>query len=75
MPPVCLSSSPPASVSYGSLCKLAALHCLAFLGGLYLGAYARVQGGEAWNTTIHAGGHYQPYEPRPQILEPVPVPK
>jgi tetrahydromethanopterin:alpha-L-glutamate ligase len=42
---------------------------MAFLGGQYLGAYARVQGGEAWNTTIRAGGHYEPYEPRPQILE------
>ena len=42
---------------------------VAFLGGQYLGAYARVQGGDAWNTTIHSGGHYQPYEPSPQILE------
>jgi len=42
---------------------------VAFLGGRYLGAYARVQGGDAWNTTIHSGGHYQPYEPSSQVLE------
>jgi tetrahydromethanopterin:alpha-L-glutamate ligase len=42
---------------------------VAFLGGQYLGAYARVKGGDAWNTTIHSGGHYEPYEPSSQILE------
>jgi len=42
---------------------------VAFLGGQYLGAYARVQGGDAWNTTIHSGGHYESYEPSPHILE------
>jgi tetrahydromethanopterin:alpha-L-glutamate ligase len=42
---------------------------VAFLGGQYLGAYARVKGGDAWNTTIHSGGHYEPYQPSPQILE------
>lgn len=42
---------------------------VAFLGGQYLGAYARVKGGDAWNTTIHSGGHYEAYEPSPQILE------
>jgi tetrahydromethanopterin:alpha-L-glutamate ligase len=42
---------------------------ISFLGGRYLGAYARVKGGGAWNTTIHAGGHYERYEPTPQIIE------
>jgi tetrahydromethanopterin:alpha-L-glutamate ligase len=42
---------------------------VSFLGGQYLGAYARVQGEGAWNTTIHSGGHYERYEPSPQIIE------
>jgi tetrahydromethanopterin:alpha-L-glutamate ligase len=31
-----------------------------FLGGKHIGSYARVRGGDAWNTTIHSGGKYQP---------------
>jgi tetrahydromethanopterin:alpha-L-glutamate ligase len=42
---------------------------IAFLGGQYLGAYARVKAGDAWNTTIQSGGHYESHEPSPQILE------
>jgi tetrahydromethanopterin:alpha-L-glutamate ligase len=42
---------------------------VAFLGGQYLGAYARVKASDAWNTTIHSGGHYEAYEPSPQIIE------
>jgi ribosomal protein S6--L-glutamate ligase len=42
---------------------------VAFLGGQYLGAYARVKGGDAWNTTIHSGGHYEAYEPSSQVLD------
>jgi ATP-grasp enzyme of GAK system len=42
---------------------------ISFLGGQYLGAYARVKGQGAWNTTIHSGGHYERYEPSPQIIE------
>jgi tetrahydromethanopterin:alpha-L-glutamate ligase len=42
---------------------------ISFLGGQYVGAYARVKGHDAWNTTIHSGGHYEPYEPSPQIIE------
>jgi tetrahydromethanopterin:alpha-L-glutamate ligase len=42
---------------------------ISFLGGQYLGAYARVKGNGAWNTTIHSGGHYEPYEPSPQLIE------
>lgn len=40
-----------------------------FLGGEYLGAYARVPGEAAWNTTIHSGGRYEPCEPSHEILE------
>jgi ribosomal protein S6--L-glutamate ligase len=40
-----------------------------FLGGQFLGAYARVKASDAWNTTIHSGGHYEAYEPSPQIIE------
>ena len=36
---------------------------LVFLGGEYLGAYARVSGGDSWNTTIHHGGRYAAAEP------------
>jgi tetrahydromethanopterin:alpha-L-glutamate ligase len=42
---------------------------VAFLGGQYLGAYARVKASDAWNTTIYSGGHYEAYEPSPQIVE------
>jgi tetrahydromethanopterin:alpha-L-glutamate ligase len=40
-----------------------------FLGGQFLGAYARVKGGEAWNTSIHSGGHYEAHAPTPAIIE------
>jgi ribosomal protein S6--L-glutamate ligase len=40
-----------------------------FLGGQYLGSYARVKGGSAWNTTIHSGGHYESHEPSASIVE------
>ena len=36
---------------------------LVFLGGEYLGAYARVSEGNSWNTTIHHGGRYAAAEP------------
>jgi ribosomal protein S6--L-glutamate ligase len=42
---------------------------VAFLGGRYLGAYSRVKARDAWNTTIHSGGHYEAYEPPPHIIE------
>ena len=42
---------------------------LVFLGGKYLATYARVSAGNAWNTTIRAGGRYAPYEPSPAIIE------
>ena len=40
-----------------------------FLGGKYLGSYARVAEGKAWNTTIHSGGRYEAYEPAPEIVD------
>lgn len=40
-----------------------------FLGGQFVGAYARVKGEGAWNTSIHSGGRYEAYEPSPAIIE------
>lgn len=42
---------------------------VAFLGGKYLATYARVAGGDSWNTTIHSGGRYEPFTPGKEILE------
>ena len=42
---------------------------LVFLGGQYLGAYARVSQSDTWNTTINSGGKYAAYEPDEQIIE------
>lgn len=36
---------------------------LVFLGGEYLGSYARVAQGDAWNTTINSGGRYEDCTP------------
>jgi ribosomal protein S6--L-glutamate ligase len=36
---------------------------MVFLGGEYMGAYARVSQGESWNTTILHGGRYASAEP------------
>lgn len=41
---------------------------LMFLGGNYLGAYARVSKNDAWNTTINSGGAYAPAEPSAEII-------
>ncbi len=35
-----------------------------FLGGNYIGTYARVAAQDSWNTTTQDGGHYAPHEPR-----------
>ncbi len=40
-----------------------------FLGGKYLATYARVGSSDSWNTTIHSGGHYAPYEPSDEIID------
>ena len=41
---------------------------MVFLGGEYLGSYARVGKGTAWNTTIHSGGHYERAEPSDEVI-------
>lgn len=42
---------------------------MVFLAGEYLGTYARVPQGDAWNTTIHSGGKYAAHEPSDEIIE------
>lgn len=42
---------------------------MVFLGGEYLCTYARVAGDDTWNTTIHSGGKYAPYEPDVALIE------
>ncbi|MDA9982240.1 GAK system ATP-grasp enzyme [Gammaproteobacteria bacterium] len=42
---------------------------MVFLGGEYLGTYARVPRDDAWNTTIHSGGHYAAYTPPGAVIE------
>ena len=42
---------------------------LVFLGGEYLGAYARVSEGSSWNTTILHGGRYAAAEPDSSWVE------
>lgn len=42
---------------------------MVFLGGEYLGSYARVAKDDSWNTTIHSGGHYQAHQPAPAVIE------
>ncbi|MBT3966341.1 MAG: ATP-grasp family protein, partial [Gammaproteobacteria bacterium] len=42
---------------------------MVFLAGRYLGSYARVPQGEAWNTTIHSGGRYQAHTPRDEVID------
>ena len=42
---------------------------LAFLGGEYIGAYARRGSQQSWNTTTHSGGKYVPCTPLPESLE------
>ncbi|MGB0722292.1 MAG: GAK system ATP-grasp enzyme [Gammaproteobacteria bacterium] len=42
---------------------------LMFLGGEYLGSYARVAHGGSWNTTVHSGGKYEACDPGAEIIE------
>lgn len=42
---------------------------IVFLGGEYLGTYARVAQKGSWNTTTQDGGKYAPYDPSPEIIE------
>ncbi len=41
---------------------------IAFMGGKYLTTYARLKNGDSWNTTIRAGGKYEPHTPSPEII-------
>lgn len=42
---------------------------MVFLGGEYLGSYARVGKSGSWNTTIHDGGKYMAYDATPDLIE------
>jgi tetrahydromethanopterin:alpha-L-glutamate ligase len=42
---------------------------MVFLGGKYLGTYARVSGGKAWNTTVNSGGRYAAYQPADSVIK------
>lgn len=42
---------------------------MVFLDGKYICTYARVSGSDAWNTTIHSGGKYAPYEPDSALID------
>ena len=42
---------------------------LVFLGGEYLGTYARVNQSGTWNTTINSGGRYAPFSPSDEIID------
>jgi len=42
---------------------------IVFLGGKYLGTYARVSQAGSWNTTIDSGGQYAAYEPSQSIID------
>jgi len=41
---------------------------MVFLGGEYLGTYARVNQSGAWNTTINSGGRYEAHTPSDEII-------
>ncbi len=42
---------------------------MVFIGGEYVGTYARVSQSDAWNTTIHSGGKYEAYTPSSDVIE------
>jgi len=42
---------------------------MVFLGGTYLGTYARVAQSDTWNTTIHSGGKYALHEPPQSTID------
>lgn len=41
---------------------------LVFLGGNYIGTYARVSVNGSWNTTTRSGGRYEAHEPAPELI-------
>lgn len=42
---------------------------MVFLAGEYLGSYARVGSGDAWNTTIHSGGRYEGHQAEAELVD------
>lgn len=42
---------------------------VAFMGGRYLGTYARVRNENSWNTTTRSGGRYRNHEPSEHVIE------
>lgn len=42
---------------------------MVFLGGKYLGTYARVSQNDSWNTTINSGGKYALHQPPASTIE------
>ena len=48
---------------------MTALLGLVFLGGRYLGCYARVGSKDTWNTTIHSGGRYRAFDAPGEMVE------
>lgn len=42
---------------------------IVFLNGNHVGTYARIRGGDSWNTTIHAGGRYGSHETSAEVIE------
>jgi tetrahydromethanopterin:alpha-L-glutamate ligase len=42
---------------------------MAFLAGEYIGSYARVSQGDAWNTTINSGGRYAAFDASAELIE------
>lgn len=42
---------------------------LVFLGGKFIGGYARVSDGSSWHTTTRQGGKYAPYQPDASMIE------
>lgn len=42
---------------------------MVFLGGEYLGTYARVSQSDSWNTTINSGGRYEAFTPPEEYVE------
>ncbi|WP_420333931.1 GAK system ATP-grasp enzyme [Roseibium sp.] len=42
---------------------------MVFLAGKYLGTYARVAQTDSWNTTIHHGGKYEPFDADEELID------
>ena len=42
---------------------------MVFLGGEYMGTYARVSQTDSWNTTINSGGRYENYDASEELID------